>query len=122
MDECKHEMRSWRGGHHPGLVLRVLEDDNRRVGDCWMRGRLKHNDVIMCLEHAGDCFYNYVLVRPNKNPNESIVNVDGKQVYQLIEGSRFGAYELGLPHTWQPTAREFHLLMAGEMVGGERAD
>lgn len=112
----------WRGDHYPGLVLRVLEDDNRRVGQCWMRGRLKEGDIIMCLEHAGDCFYNYALVRPNKSKNESIVTRDGKQVYQLIEGSRFGAYQLGTPHDWQPSTREFHLLMAGEMVGGGDVD
>jgi hypothetical protein len=92
------------GGHHPGLVLTLSENDLERVGNCWMRGRLRAGDVVMCMEHSGDCFWNYALLECFANG------------YRLIAGSKFGAYTLGTPHEWQPTTREFHLLMAGESV------
>ena len=84
-----------------------------------MRGRLKEGDLAMCTKLTGDCFWDYVLVRPNISPVESHVGPTGKQVYKAILGSRFGAYTLGTPHTWQPTERQFHWLMAGESVEGD---
>lgn len=71
-----------------------------------MRGRLRRGDVVLCGKHSGDCFNTYILCEVLGN------GVRG------IPGSRFGAYTMGVPTGWQPTDREYHLLMAGEFVGG----
>lgn len=106
---------TWRtGNHHPGLLLTISEKDFDRVGICWMAGRLKDGDLIMCIEHAGDCFWHYALVR-----HDFTLARTGRQGYELIIGSKFGAYVLGEPYEFQPSAREFHLLMAGEITSLE---
>lgn len=110
---------SWEtGGHHPGLVLVVRQEDLGRVGNCWMKGRLKVGDIIMCISHSGDCFWNYMLLEH--------MGMDGfkkpaANVYRLIEGAKFGAYSLGAPSLLQPTTREMHLLLAGESVSVQGA-
>jgi hypothetical protein len=98
--------------------LRLLHAaDNLRVGHCWMAGRLLDGDIAMALEHAGDCFWRYVLLG-----REYTRNVAKQRVYKIEPASKFSAYTLGVPSAIQPTEREMHLLAAGEFValsGGE---
>jgi len=105
--------RGWgHGSHHPGLILRISQADFERVGDCWMNGRLLEDDLIMCLEHSGDCFYDYVLLDHGWLLNGG--EFAGRPGYRLIMESRFGAYVLGVPFEYQATTKEFHQLMAGQ--------
>jgi hypothetical protein len=76
--------RPWRGGAQIGVLYRVMTDaDCARVGLCWMKGRLRIGDYALCLEHAGDCFYEYMLI-------ERIAN--GWRGYPQ---ATFGAYVFG---------------------------
>jgi hypothetical protein len=96
--------------------VRIREIDLARVGNCWMKGRLLVDDLAMAISHSGDCFFNYELL-------DSFLHYGGGQEmrvgYRRIPGSRFGAYTLGVAHEFQPSEREFHLLMAGENVSFE---
>jgi hypothetical protein len=107
-------MNDWRtGSHYPGLVLKLDSLDLSRVGNCWMKGRLHKDDLIICIGHSGDCFWTYELVDYGSH-----ISVPGREgtypSYCRIPASSFGAYVLGSPHTEQPSIREFHLFMAGE--------
>ena len=103
---------TWRtAGHRVGLLVKVGAKDNSRVGHCWMRGRLLDGDLAMCVAHAGDCFWRYQLVE-----HGFTIGCTGRKGYKLLDGAKFGAYVLGEPLEWQPTEREMHLLLAGEMV------
>jgi hypothetical protein len=96
---------SWRtGDHYQGLVIRITNDDLDRVGQCWMRGRLREGDLAMAIRHCGDCFWEYQLIECASNG------------CKLIPQSEFGAYVLGMKYPIQPTKREAHLLLAGERV------
>lgn len=97
-------MNNWRNGNSIGTMYILDEADLSRVGDCWMAGRLHAGDVVLCTTHSGDCFNDYVLIRPFYNGLEAIL------------GATFGAYVFGTELDWQPSAREYHLLLAGEMV------
>lgn len=104
-------MNEWRsGGHYPGLILKISEKDFDRVGACWMKGRLKVNDLVMAIAHSGDCFWTYMLV------DDRYTSAKNQRLYFLIKESSFGAYVLGTHYTVQPSEREFHLLMAGEKI------
>jgi hypothetical protein len=95
----------WRGRTAIGTLVRITSDEDcRRVGSNWMRGRLKVDDVLLCVQHTGDCFYDYILV-----------SVAGNGL-QGVPGVRFGAYELGEPLQWQPSLEEAALLQAGTFI------
>lgn len=97
--------RQWGTGASSGSLVRLTtEADLRRVGNCWLQGRLRVGDVLMCVEHTGDHFYDYIPVQ-----------IGGNFVNGLPE-HRLGAYVLGEPLKWQPSSKEFHLLCAGENV------
>jgi hypothetical protein len=98
-------MRDWGTGATIGAMYRVRDTRQlSRVGHCWMAGRLKVGDLLLCVGHSGDCFFNYILVEECANGLKGIPE------------SRFGAYVLGELIPLRPTAREFHLLAAGEFV------
>ena len=69
-----------------------------------MVGRLMVDDLALCAAHSGDCFYDYILVKEYTNGLRGIPE------------SKFGSYALGKEESVELTAREFHLLMAGEFV------
>jgi hypothetical protein len=95
----------WRGGANIGALYRVADErDLARVGNCWMSGRLRVGDLLLCLAHSGDCFYDYMLVKEYDNGLEGIPR------------SKFGAYVLGEPSSPRLTSRQYHLLAAGEFV------
>ena len=104
--------REWStGGAHVGQFVRIREEDFSRVGHCWMRGRLLVADIAMVHRHAGDAFWDYLLVAGG---NTWIKTPKGERHgYALIPESRFGAYVLGAPFEIQPSEREYHLLLAG---------
>jgi hypothetical protein len=97
-------MNNWGSGNSTGTLYILEGKDLYRVGDCWMKGRLLAGDVVLCTGHSGDCFNDYVLIRPFYNGLEAIL------------GATFGAYVFGKETKWQPTAREYHLLLAGERI------
>ncbi len=99
-------MRDWGGGNDVGAVY-FMENllDLNRVGNCWIDGRLKLGDVVLCTQHTGDCFYDYVLLQTFTNGLRAIITTPG-----------WGAYALNKKMQWKPTARQFHLLLAGESV------
>lgn len=101
----------WRTGvFYPGMLVELSEKDNARLGNVWMKGRVRNGDLAIVVEHAGDCFWTMQLVRHDS------VNINGDRMYQVIEGAIFGAYVCGTPHPVQPTAKEMHLLLGGLMV------
>lgn len=107
----------WRdGGHHEGLIVRIGPRDlENRVGNCWMKDRLKVGDLAMAIRLSGDCFWEYQLI-----DHEAWTSAPGRSVmkrgYRLIPESNFGAYVLGTPIAIQPTARERHLMLAGDKI------
>jgi hypothetical protein len=56
-----------RGQHHPhglvGRLWRVKNPNTVRIGDCFLKGRLKTGDLFLCIEHSGDCFQDYIYVK-----------------------------------------------------------
>lgn len=92
------------------MLVSLSPKDFSRVGHCWMRDRLLDGDLAMVLSHAGDAFWDYVLVEHGSWIRHGKENRHG---YRLIGESRFGAYVLGTPFKYQPTEREYHLLVAG---------
>jgi len=96
--------RRWGTGNNIGQTYRLTERDLTKVGHSWMEGRLKVDDLVVCSTHSGDCFYDYILVKEYANGLRGIPE------------SKFGAYAFGNEDSVELTAREFHLLMAGEFV------
>jgi hypothetical protein len=112
--------RSWReDGYYPGLFVHIRVKDNRRVGHHWMAGRLLDGDIAMVKWHSGDCFWTYQLVHHGFKMYKAKTGPlygegDLCPAIELIKGSEFGAYTLGVPCKYQPGDRAFHLFMAGE--------
>ena len=72
----------WHANNSTGDVFRVEHPvvASRRIGDCWMRGRLKKGDLVLCVDHTGDGFHDYILLEVGMN------------FIKAVSGSRFGAY------------------------------
>ena len=60
-----------RGQHHPhalvGVLWKVKNPLTVDVGDCFMNGRLKTDDLWLCIRHSGDCFQTYMYVKEYAN-------------------------------------------------------
>ena len=97
-----------RGQHHPhglvGNLWRIRDADSVRVGDCFLKGRLKTGDLFLCVEHSGDCFQNYVFVEEYANC------LIGKPAL------RFGSYGIGDAEQVELANGEFEKLKAGGRV------
>ena len=98
------ELRNWRDGGDIGSVYVLDEHALSRVGDCWLKDRLKVGDVVLCVALSGDCFNNYVLLRIFYNG------------LMIIPESKFGAYVFSGKTVWQPSKKEFCLLLAEEFL------
>ena len=97
--------REWGEGATIGKLYRLVEStDLNRVGLCSMRGNLKINDLILCIKHTGDCFYNYILIE------------EFEKGLKGIPKSEFGAYTTGIPVNINLTNKEYNLLCAGEFI------
>lgn len=97
-------MKNWRSGNEIKKMYILNEHDLSRIGNCWMEGRLLINDIILCVDHTGDCFNNYVLIYPFMNGIKAILE------------SKFGAYQLGTKLNWQPSETEYYKLLADEDI------
>ena len=106
-------MSDWRKSLNTGDLLLVTDAKSVCVGHCWMQGRLKKGDIALCVGHSGDGFHDFFLVDASFS-----VYRDGKYIpsARLIMESRFGAYEWGGLLDYKLSARDYHLLMAGETI------
>lgn len=95
-----HRIGQWgcRGGHRQ--VFRYEKEHRHRMGHC---SRLpKIGDLCIRIADAGDCFHDYIAMRPNE---------DG----QYVRAFEFSAYVFGEP-LCKLDERTFHLACAGEPV------
>ena len=57
--------------HHPdglvGNLFRIKDPETVSVGNCFMSGRLKSGDLVLCTQHSGDCFQDYILIQESSN-------------------------------------------------------
>ena len=95
--------------HPSGLVgyfFRVNNPDTIRVGHCFMNGRLKPGDLMLCTAHSGDCFQNYILIE------EFVNGCLGLPQY------KFGSYGVGDSDkvTFPVTESQIEELKAGKFV------
>ena len=97
-------MGEWRTGNEIGVIYEMIKEDLPRVGHSWMEGRLRIGDLALCIEHSGDCFYDYILIDKISNGMTGIPE------------SEFGAYVMHKQSDLVITGREYHLLAAGEFV------
>ncbi len=97
-----------RGQHHlHGYVeklFRISDPRTVRIGDCFLKGRIKKGDLFLCTKHSGDCFQDYIFVEEYGN------GFRGKPEW------RFGSYGIGDSEVVEITEREFQLLKIGEFV------
>jgi hypothetical protein len=81
-------MREWgTSGLSTGDLLRL--DDGpfeHRLGHTWARGRLKQGDLIVAVQHAGDHFFNFLLLEQRIGSQDMTLEAIGKP---------FGAYVMG---------------------------
>ena len=110
--------REWRTDNaHVGQLVALSAKDNNRLGIVWMKGRILDGDLAMVVSHAGDCYWQYKLINHGAwLCGKSRGAYENRIGFQLIDGSEFGAYTIGEPYQYQLTAREIHLLLAGECI------
>lgn len=91
---------SWGEGAEIGRIYKYREMDSSRIGGSnW---RPKVNDLCLCIEHCGDFFYEYLVMREQAEGG-----------YKRTR--RFGAYIFGTKGKVL-SKRNFHLICAGEPV------
>jgi hypothetical protein len=69
-ERCSVWPRAREQRHTEGLVgklWRIKDPATVQAGNCFMNGRLKENDLWLCVGHAGDCFQNYIFVEEYQN-------------------------------------------------------
>lgn len=97
-----------RGEHHPhnlvGNIWRIKDPKSVRVGNCFLSGRLKTNDLFLCICHSGDCFQNYIYVEEYDNC------LIGKPEW------KFGSYGIGDAEKIDIKTEEFEKLKNGGRV------
>lgn len=94
----------WRGSVDTELRI-ITEKDLNRVGNTWMKGRLKIGDLVLKSKHSGDCFFDYYLLDYTDYSNTDYIEV------QAIPRS-FGAYEMGDIVT-KLDEQTYHAILAG---------
>lgn len=50
-----------------GKLWRIQDPESVRIGCCFLAGRLKKDDLFLCIEHSGDCFQTYMYVEEYSN-------------------------------------------------------
>lgn len=85
---------SWQRWHRNNYVGDIVRIDNaaaanERLGHCWMKGRLMTNDLVLCVDHTGDGFHDYVLIEKRG----SVMHGCGSLKAHI--GSNFGSYGIG---------------------------
>lgn len=99
--------RIWGGGNRIGALYYMRKHDLHRVGNSFMKGRLHEGDIVMCIAHTGDCFYDYILIEYGQNFIKGILN------------SRFGAYAME-DTLMEVSEKEYHQIMTGDFVSGDK--
>lgn len=93
-------MKKWGGGAEIGRLYEYRDTDKDRMGSCkWLPSP---GDLCLCVAHSGDCFFDYIAIRKQK---------DGR--YKKVGG--FGAYCFGKARR-KPSFRKRYLLLAGEII------
>lgn len=84
-------MGEWRsGGVDAGDLVRLEGEFESRLGNGWARGRLRHGDLVVAVQHAGDSFFTYMLL------DVSRASVDGQPRLRIEPvPAPFGAYTMG---------------------------
>jgi len=97
-----------KGQHHlhgfVGKLWRIKNPDTVRIGDCFLSGRLKKNDLFLCVKHSGDCFQSYIYVQ------EYTDCLIGKDQWG------FGSYGIGDSESIDLKDGEFEILKGGGRV------
>lgn len=72
----------WHKNNNVGeiFLIRNAKEANARIGNCWMKNRLRRDDLVLCVAHTGDGFHDYILLEKGGN------------FIRALMGSRFGAY------------------------------
>ena len=99
--EGRKGMNDWRGGNLIGAVY-MVEPSRLGLGKFLPR----QNTLALCVEHSGDCFYDYVPLRVHR-----------RWIVADLENT-FGSYIFSKESSLKLTNREFHLLLAGEKLSG----
>lgn len=95
------------GGVYQLKTHKDVESVNGRMGDCWMKGRLKRGDLLLCTQNSGDHFYSYILLRQYSNG------------WQGIPGAEFGAYDFTVDPVHKVDNATRELLAAGKVFSFE---
>jgi len=105
-------MGMWRtNGIEVGDLVKLDEGEfNQRVGHCWAQGRLRAGDVLVATGHAGDCFFNWLLLKASPNAMKDATTLHLEPV-----PAPFGAYTLGR-NIGSVTSHELAELVSGESV------
>jgi len=99
-----------RGQHHPhGMVgnmwrIKNPESVNSRMANCFLRGRLKKNDLFLCTRHSGDCCQDYIFIKEYSN------------CYIAKPEWRFGSYGIGDAKKIKISSNDFKKLKNGGRV------
>jgi hypothetical protein len=96
------------GEHHlgglVGVLWRIKSPESVRVGDCFMDGRLKKNDLWLGIAHSGDCFQTYMYVKEYAN---CLIGEPNKT---------FGSYGIGDSVAVTLSADELEILKRGGRI------
>lgn len=90
--------------HPRGLVgnlWRIKTPDTVHIGHCFMEGRLQAGDLVLCTQHSGDGFQDYVFVKEYANG------------LKLLPAYEFGSYGIGDAEKTELNAQEFFELTTG---------
>jgi hypothetical protein len=77
--------------HRKGVInkiYRINEPDKVRVGNCFMKDRLKEGDLVLCVKHSGDCFQDFQFVEISKWFEAKLFTYEVSKIE-----CEFGAYE-----------------------------
>ena len=87
-----------------GNLWRIKTPETVDIGHCFLKGRLKKNDLFLCVRHSGDCFQDYIYVQEYSNC------LIGKPEWN------FGSYGIGDSEKVNLNSGEFEILKNGGRV------
>lgn len=67
----RNKIMTWDRQRHPdgfvGYLFRAMNPKLIRIGSCFFSGRLLEKDLVLCVEHTGDCFQDYIFIQEFSN-------------------------------------------------------
>jgi hypothetical protein len=94
--------------YHPdglvGKLWRINNPDTIRIGNCFLAGRLKKDDLFLCVRHSGDSCQDYLYVEEYSN------GYCGKPMWT------FGSYGIGDSTPIEISGEDFEKLKKGEII------